>query len=47
MLLGVGEGGDAPLVYGGEIDEEHVHAARPTIRLSGGRLYVDVWYFSS
>ena len=46
MLLGVCEGGDAPLVYGGEIDEEHVHFACPTICLSGGRLYVYVWYFS-
>ena len=27
------EGGDAPLVYGGEDGEEHVYAARPSIRL--------------
>jgi hypothetical protein len=40
MLLGVCEGGDAPLVYGGEVGEEHVYAARPTIRLLGGTLYV-------
>ncbi len=40
MLLSVCEGGDAPLVYGGEVDEEHVHAARPAIRLLGGTLYM-------
>ncbi len=33
MLLGVCEGGDAPLVYGGEVGEEHVHTACPAIRL--------------
>ena len=33
MLLGVCEGGDASLVYGCKVDEEHVYAARPSIRL--------------
>ncbi len=36
MLLGVCEGGDAPLVYGGEVGEEHVYSACPAIRLLGG-----------
>ncbi len=35
MLLGVREDGDLPLVYGGEIDEKHVRAACPSIRLPG------------
>ena len=39
MLLGVREGGDAPLVYGAEVDEEHVYTACPTIRLLGSTLY--------
>ena len=40
MLLGVCEGGDAPLIYGGEFGEEHMKAARPTnIRLLGGIVY--------
>ena len=38
MLLGVREGGDAPLVYGGEVGEEHVHTACPAIRLLGSTL---------
>ena len=33
MLLGVCEGGDAPLVYGGEVGEEHVYTAWPAIRV--------------
>ena len=40
MLLGVCEDGDAPLVYGGEVGEEHVEAARPAVRLLGGTLYI-------
>ncbi len=35
MLLGVCECGDVPLVYGCEVDEEHVHVTRPSIRLPG------------
>ena len=38
MLLGVCEAGDAALVYGGKVDEEHVEAARPTVRLLGSTL---------
>ena len=41
MLLGVCEGGDASLVYGGEVSEEHVEAARPAVRLLGSTLYMD------
>ena len=33
MLLGVCEDGEMPLVYGGEVGEEHVYAAHPAIRL--------------
>ncbi len=33
MLLGVCAGGDAPLVYGGEVSEEHMYTAYPAIRL--------------
>ena len=40
MLLGVCEGGDAPLVYGCVVGEEHVYAARPSIRLLGITLYM-------
>ena len=40
MLLGVSEGGDASLVYGGEVGEEHVEATRPTVRLLGSTLYM-------
>ncbi len=40
MLLSVCKGGDAALVYGGEVGEEHVEAARPAVRLLGGTLYV-------
>jgi hypothetical protein len=35
MLLGVCEGGDVPLVYGGKVGEEHVYAACTAIRLLG------------
>ena len=35
MLLGVCEGGDAPLVYSSEVGEEHVYSVRPAIRLLG------------
>ena len=45
MLLGVRECGDTPLVYGCEVDKEHVHAACPAVRLLGGGLYVGVWCF--
>ena len=38
MYLGVCEGGDAPLLYGGEVGEEHVYATRPAIRLLGSAL---------
>jgi hypothetical protein len=41
--LGVCKGWDASLVYGGKIDEEHVHPACPSIFLSGGTLYVGIW----
>ncbi len=40
MLLSVCRGGDAAVVYGGEVDEEPVEAARPAVRLLGGTLYV-------
>ena len=33
MLLGVCECGDAPLVYGGKVGEEHVYTACSAIRL--------------
>ena len=42
MLLGVCEGGDVPLVYGGEVGKEHVCTAGPAIRLLGIALYMDV-----
>ena len=38
MLLGMCECGESPLVYGDKIDEEHVHAACPSIRLLGNTL---------
>ena len=38
MLLGVCEGGDAPLVYSGEVGEEHVQSACPAMHLLGGVL---------
>ena len=41
MLLSVYKGGDAALVYGGEVGEEHVEAVRPAVRLLGGTLYLD------
>ncbi len=40
MLLGVSEAGDAPLVYGCEVGEEHVYAACPAIHLLGSTLYM-------
>ena len=40
MVLGVCECGDASLVYGCEVDEEHVHATRPSVGLLGSSLYV-------
>ncbi len=40
MLLGVCEGGDAPLVYGGEVGEEHVYTACTAIHLLGSTLYM-------
>jgi len=33
VLLGVCERGDVPLVYCGEVGEEHVYTACPAIRL--------------
>ena len=47
VLLGVCECEDAALVYGCEVDEEHVHATRPFVRLPGSALYVGDWCFSS
>jgi hypothetical protein len=38
VLLGVCESKDAPLVYSGEVGEEHVYSACPAIRLLGGAL---------
>ena len=40
MLLGVYEGGDAPLLYRGKVGEKHVYAAGPAIGLLGGTLFV-------
>ncbi len=40
MLLGVCKDGYAALVYGGEVGEEHVEAARPAVRLLGSTLYM-------
>ena len=40
MLLGVCKCGDAALVYGGEVGEEYVEAARPAVRLLGSTLYM-------
>ena len=40
VVLDVCECGDASLVYGCEVDEEHVHATRPSVRLLGGTLYI-------
>ena len=45
MLLGVREGGDAPLVYGRKVYQKHVHTASPAVSLLGGALYVGVWCF--
>ncbi len=47
VLLGVCECGDATLVYGCEVDEEHVYDTRPSVRLPGSTLDVGVWCFSS
>ena len=43
MLLGVCEGGDASLIYGGEVGEEHVYTACPATRLLGSALYMGGW----
>jgi hypothetical protein len=43
VLLGVCEGGDAPLVYGGEVGEEHVYTACPSISLLKGTLDMGDW----
>ncbi len=43
MVLSVYEGGDASLVDGGEVDEEHVKAAGPTVCLLGSTLDVCGW----
>ena len=40
MLLGMCEGGDAPLVYGGKVGKKHVYAAGPAIGFLGGTLCV-------
>ena len=40
MLVGVYKGGDAALVYGCKVGEEHVEAARPAVRLLGSTLYM-------
>ena len=42
VLLGVCECGDAALVYCCEVDEEHVYATRPSVRLTGSNLDVGV-----
>ena len=44
-MLGVCENGDAPLVYGGKVGEEHVYAARPSIRLLRITLDMGGWCF--
>ena len=41
VVLGVCEGGDVALVYGGEVGEEHVYAACPSISLMGRALVMD------
>ncbi len=43
MLLGVCESGDAPLVYGGKVGEEHVYTACPAIRLLRSTLDMGGW----
>ena len=45
MLLSVCKGGDAALVYGGEVGEEHVYAACPSIRLLRSTLDMGDWCF--
>ena len=40
VIVCVCEGGDAALVYGSEVGEEHVEAARPAVRLLGITLYM-------
>jgi len=43
MVSDVGKGGDAPLVDGSEIYEEHVLAASPTVYLLESALEGNVW----
>ena len=45
VLLGVRECGDTPLVYGCEVDKEHMHAACPAVCLLGGAVYMSIWFF--
>ena len=42
-MLGMCEGGDAALVYGGEVGEEHVYTACLAVRLLRGTLDMDYW----
>ena len=35
--------GDVSLLYGGEVDEEHVYAAGPSVCLLGSALDMGVW----
>jgi hypothetical protein len=43
MKMGVVESGDAYLVYGSEVYEEHVYAADSAVNLLEGALDVGVW----
>ena len=43
MLLGVCEGGGAPLVDGGEVGEEHVYTACPAISFLRSTLDMRDW----
>ena len=45
VLLGMCEWGESPLVYGGKVDEEHVHAASPSTRLLGSILDMSDWCY--
>ena len=47
MVLDVYEVGDAAWVYGGEVDEEHVYAACPSICLLGSALDMGNWWVLS
>ena len=47
VVLGVCEGGDAALIHGGEVDEEHVYAACPSICLLRSVLDMGDWCFLS